>query len=722
VDAVGDGVKTRPLFSAAWHRVAGLRPRLRGHAQIHRQQLRGETWYVLEDRVGQRFLRFTPQAWELIGRMDGTRSAEELWNLACERMGDAAPTQAELIAVLAQLHAADVLQTERTPDAAEILERGERRRWLRLRSRLLGLFSWRIPLVDPERALERLLPLARPLVGWRGALVWLAVVLPAGLLLAVYWRDLAHGSFDQLLSAQNAVAFWVLFVVLKALHELGHAVVTKAYGGEVHDMGVLFLVFTPVPYVDASAAWKFPEKWRRIAVGAAGMAVELFAAALALYVWLAAEPGLVRTLAFDAVLIAGVSTVLFNANPLLRFDGYYMLSDWLEIPNLRARASRWVGYLALRHLLGGEVERPRTARGEPRWLVAYAVASFAYRAVVVAAILWFLGRLHLYLAVVFAALVAVAWIAAPVGRGVAFLLWSPRLERVRGRAIAVTATGVGAVLALLCLVPLPQRSRAEGVIWVPDEALVRAGVGGFVEAVVAEPGARVRAGETLFVLRDAALAARAAELEARVRELRARHDLHAATQRVKAQMFDDALRYAEHDLADARRRVAELRLTARRDGSFVVAAPEDLPGRFVEQGELVGYVVDPDVVTVRGVVPQSAIDLVRFDTEAVHVRLAERLADSIPGVVRRVVPGASGDLPTAALGSDGGGSLPVDPSDGRGVTSLERVFQVDVELARSPRWVNVGGRAYLRFDHGRAPLARQWARQLRQLFLSRLDA
>jgi putative peptide zinc metalloprotease protein len=715
-------MNARPLFSPSWYRIAGLRPRLRAHAEIHRQQFRGRTWYVLEDRVGERFHRFAPGAYQVIGLMDGRRTVQELWDLACERLGDEAPTQGDMIVLLSQLHAADVLQTERTPDTAELFERGEQQRRQRVMSQLLSFLAWRIPLVDPERLLQRMMPLARPLVGWPGAVLWMAAVGPAALLLATHWRDFTRGAVDHFMSAQNLAAFWLLFIVIKALHELGHAVLTKAYGGEVHDMGLMLLVMTPVPYVDASSAWKFPEKWRRIAVGAAGMAVELFLAAMAMFVWLSAEAGLARTLAFDTIVIAGVSTVLFNANPLLRYDGYYMLSDWLEIPNLRQRSSRYLGYLWERYLLGGERERPLTAPGEPAWLAGYVIASFLYRVVVVSLLLVFLGQTHFYLALIVGGLAAVAWVGVPVAKGVAYLFTSPSLRSVRARAVAVTALTVMTPVAVVGFVPMPYRSRAEGVIWVPEEALVRTSVNGFVDRVVAQPGRRVRRGEPLFTLRDEAALALVSETEAQRRELLAQRGAHFPVDQVKAGMVADELRYVERGLAEARRRVDELTVSAGRDGTFVVAVPEDLPGRYVKRGELVGYVMDLGAITVRAVVPQDDIDLVRYETRAVHVRLAERLDDSVPAVMRRVVPGATESLPTAALGAGGGGKLAVDLRDERGMKALERVFQVDVELRQGARYVNVGGRAFLRFDHGRATLARQWYRKVRQLFLSRFDA
>jgi putative peptide zinc metalloprotease protein len=251
---------------------------------------------------------------------------------------------------------------------------------------------------------------------------------------------------------------------------------------------------------------------------------------------------------------------------------------------------------------------------------------------------------------------------------------------------------------------------------------VRAGVDGFVDTIAAPPGHRVRRGQPLFTLTDETVITRVAEIEARHRELVARHDASLVRDRVTARMVADELAYVERELAEARRRASDLTVRAAIDGTFVVPMPEDLPRRFVKRGELVGYVIDPDTITLRTVVPQADIDLVRHETRAVHVRLAERLGDSVPGAVPRVVPAATAHLPTTALGRGGGGTIAVDLRDDRGTKAVERLFQVDVQLPRraSP-YVNVGGRAYVRFDHGRVPFAQQWYRQLRQLFLSTFD-
>ena len=713
---------TQPLFSSSWYRVAELQPRLRSHAHIHRHRYRGKTWYVLEDRAGHRFHRFTPQAYLVIGLMDGRRTVQELWETACERLGDDGPTQEDVIQLLSQLHASDVLQSDVPPDAADLLERYERqqrRRWL---GRVSSFFSWRMRLLDPERFLAATVPLVRPLVGPAGAVAWVLVVLPALVLAGVYWTDLTRDTLDRLFSMQALFTIWLLFPLIKALHELGHAYTTKAFGGEVLDMGVMVLVMTPVPYVDASSASAFRSKWRRIAVGAAGMTVELFLAALALYVWLSVEAGLLRVITYNVILIAGVTTIFFNANPLLRYDGYYILGDLLEIPNLRQRSNKYLGYLCERYLFGQrEAELAVATAGERAWFVAYAAASFAYRVLVVIAIIAFIADRYFWLAMFFAGLTAVGWIGVPIGKGARFLFASPRLRKHRARALAVAGAAVAAAVGVVTLAPVPYRSVVEGVVWIPEESLVRAGTDGFVERFVASSGSRVRQGDALIVLRDSDLGVRVAMLRARVRELQARYDEQRPVDRVKAEIIEKDLRYARQDLGQALERVEALTVRSGTAGAFIVPTPEDLPGRFVKKGEQLAYVVELATVTIRAAVPQGAIDLVRFHTVGLEVRLAESLADTVPATLRRIVPAASERLPTTALGSAGGGQIVVDPRDPKGVTATQKVFQVDVELAARSLRLNVGGRAYVRFDHGSRPLALQWYRTVRQLFLSRFN-
>jgi len=706
------------LHSTSWYRVAELAPRLRSHVRIHRHHYRGELWYVLEDRVSRRMHRFNAVSHYVIGLMDGRRTVQEVWDSATTKFGDDAPTQDEMIRLLGQLHTAEVLQSEVTPDVAELLrraQRSKRRKWLQY---LLSPLSIRIPLFDPERVLERWLLWYRPLFGWAGAIVWCAVVGMALFTAAAHWTELTENVTDRVLAPQNLLLLWLTFPVLKLLHEFGHACATKAWGGEVHEMGIMILVLMPIPYVDATAASAFRETHRRVVVGAAGMIVEVFVASLALFLWLEMEPGLTRAVLFDVMVIAGVSTVLFNANPLLRFDGYYMLADATQIPNLRARANQYLGYLAESRLFGMQLPEFEASRGERRWFVFFAIASFVYRTILMISIAIFVASQYFVIGVVLALWVAATSFVVPVVKGVDYLVLHPKLRRHRTRALAVTGAIACTAAVVLFLAPFPLWTQAEGVIWVPHDAHVRAGADGFIKEISVGTGARVRKGSPLVVSEDYALLTRVLVLEAQVRMLEARAQAELRVDRVRWELTREAIQSARAELEHARKLAAELTILSPATGTFVPAvATQDLPGRYIRKGQQIGYVVPEASVTALVLVSHDDVDLVRTRTERVRVKLAGRVYDTFDAAIRREVPAATDKLPNLAMSSIGGGNVAVNPGgDPRDPKALSTWFQFELDLTAAQASV-LGEHVYVRFEHGWEPVAWRIYRSVRQLFM-----
>lgn len=316
-----------PFLSTSWYRVGALTPRLRGHVRVTRQVSQGQVWYVLSDELSGQNHRLTRAAYEIVGRMNGRRALDDLWAEVLVRLNEETPSQDEVIQLLGQLHAADVLQCDLPPDVAEAMERARKRGRSKLLQPILNPLSIKLPLGNPDRVLARLAPLAAPLFAPFAALVWIIAVGSGLVLAAMHWGELTENWSDRVLAADNLVLMAAIYILVKGLHELGHGLATKRFGGTVPEWGVMLLVLYPVPYVDASAAAAFASKGARVLVSLAGILVELFLAALALFVWISVEPGLVRSAAFNVMLIAGISTLLVNGNPLLRFDAYYALSE-----------------------------------------------------------------------------------------------------------------------------------------------------------------------------------------------------------------------------------------------------------------------------------------------------------------------------------------------------------------------------------------------------------
>jgi len=710
------------LYSPSWYRVAGLKPRLRSHVEIHRHKYRGEIWYVLQDHATGRFQRFTPAAYFLIGLMDGQRPVQNIWEAGRARLGDDAPTQEEMIRLLGQLHAVDVMQCDVSPDTAEMLKRFDKRQSRKWFQNVRNPMAMRFSLLDPERFLVRFRSLASPFFGWFGALLWLAVVGTGIFLAGVHWSELTENITDRVLAPQNLVLLWLTFPFLKAFHEFGHAFAVKVFGGEVHEMGIMFLVLTPIPYVDASAATAFRAKGERLVVGGAGMAVELFIAAIALFLWIHVQPGPMRGVLYNVIFIAGVSSLLFNGNPLLRYDSYYMLGDLLEIPNLGTRGNRYIGYLLQRYLFGlADVERPITARGERFWFVIYTFASFIYRIFIYVSIALFIASKFFVAGIVLAGWAVFTMFILPAAKGLKFLFSSPKLHKNRARAIMATAFILIVVGAVVSYVPIPLSTRAEGVIWIPEQSYVRAGTEGFIVGLKAAPGSRVKLGDTLVECSDFLLPPQIQVLESQLRELQVAYDTQVLTDRVKAEITKEEIKQVTANLERARERIADLTVHSLTDGVFLSPMAQDLPGRFVRRGELLGYVVDRSTIAARVVVTQEDVDYVRQKTHGVQMRLPEKIGEAVPVVIKREVPAATDQLPSITLSQQGGGEIAVDPRDTQGMKAFQKIFMFDLELPEHEKFYHVGGRIYVRFDHGWEPLIWRWYRSARQVFLKRFN-
>lgn len=708
-----------PLESSLWYRVADLRPRLVARARLHRHIYRDRVWYLLQDPATGRVHRFAPAARLVLAAMDGQRSVRELWLIASEKLGDEAPTQDELIQLLGQLHGADLLATDVPPDALELFDRGQREARAKRRRSWVNPMAIRIPLWDPGRFLDRHVAACRALWSRGAGLLWLAVVLPAVLLLPAQWGELTGNLSDRVLQADNLLLMALIFPLIKALHEMGHATATRAAGGEVHDMGLMMLVLMPVPYVDASAASVLRSRWQRALIGAAGMVVELFIAALAFYAWLLMEPGVARAVCFNVMFIAGISTLIFNGNPLLRYDAYYILADLVELPNLATQSARYWGYLLKRYLFRlREMESPAQTRAERLWFACYGVASAVYRVFVSLAIALFIGTQFFFIGVLLAIWAVVMMTVVPVIKAIKALAAVPETRERSGRVWGTALASVALLVGVIGFLPLPHRTVAQGVVWLPEQSIVRAGAPGFFRSFETSPGSMVEPGTLLARSVDPALDAEVRLLQARVDELEASYAAEFVTDRARAEIVRDQLQHAQAALERARQRAQGLVVAAATRGRFTVPKASDLAGRHLQQGGIIGYVLGDTPPVVRVVLDQAAVDDVTTATNDVQVRRASELRQTWPGRVVRQVPAGLDEVPSAAFTPSGGGIIATDPRDPKGLRTLERVFQIDVEVdALAGRELRYGERVHLRFAHEPEPLAAQLWPSLRRLFL-----
>jgi putative peptide zinc metalloprotease protein len=421
------------------------------------------------------------------------------------------------------------------------------------------------------------------------------------------------------------------------------------------------------------------------------------------------------------MIISGVSTILFNGNPLLRYDAYYMLSDFLEIPNLALRANRYIGYICRRYLLNiKEARTPVTDRGEAQWMFFYGFASFFYRIFITIRIALFVAGKFFIIGIILMIWGLFNAVASPVYRVARLLVMDSQLRLKRKRVILLAGGLLLLLLIAILAVPFPSFTVAEGVLWPPDNSQVVAGVDGFIKEVKVSSGREVRRGDVLLVCENWDLEAELAVLEAQYKELEARYRLSSVKDRTDAEIVKDEMSSLEEEITRKKAQKAELVIKSPCDGIFLLDRGDDIAGQLLRRGARIGYVVDFSGVTGRVVVTQGDIDRVRSENKSVTVRTAGETGREYSALVKREIPAASNDLPSLALSLEGGGSIALDPNEKDGAKSYEKLFQFEIAISEAP--INtIGERIYARFEHSPEPLALRWYRAVRRTLLGKFN-
>lgn len=711
------------LYSAHWYRVGPLHPRIQPGTRIRRQVLRGEEWFVFSHPLSGRHYRLNRKAYELVARLDGERSLDNLWNGLHGTLGDELPTQDEVIAALAHLMDAGLVLFDTMPDWSKLQEQRQARSAAERRSQL-NPFSFSLKLFNPTPLLERLAPLQRRL--WHPAALCLWAVLTGWALVHALLDWSAVHAYAKLnfLTARGLFLAWLIYPFLKAVHELSHALSVRRWGGEVKEAGIAFFVLVPAPFVNASAATAFGSKWQRIAVSSAGIMAELFIAALAWFVWSTVENGLVRDTAFAVMAVGGLSTLVFNANPLLRFDGYYILCDLLEMPNLSSRSQQWWSQQLSRYFRRSDEAGSVQARGAERfWLYAYTPASWLYRLVISAVIVQWVAVKSTLLGFAATLWLLYSLLVKPIANILRYALAPAHPGMAQWKPTMAAGIATAAIVAALFVVPVPASTTAEGIVWLPERSQVRTASDGRVEQIVANDGQRVVKGQPLVVLDEPPLLAKRMRLQAQLMAAETEHADGWLQASVKGRNAHEDIERLRRDLAQVEDEIDKLTLRAGVDGVFVFPHADDTLGRHVPKGSLLGYVLAGDPTIVRVAISQD--DIGRFKSarganesgvKQVSVELAEAGNHHFDAQVLRVDPSSTTRLPGSALGDKGGGSVITDPADRDGMTALEPVYLADVQL-HDRRVVRAGGHAWVRFEHTARPLAETALLRFRQLFL-----
>src|SRR3954464_13770842 len=442
-----------------------LQVKLRPDLVVQPQFYEGMTHYVVKDPIGLKYFRFKIEEYFLLQQFDGKNTLQDVKRAFERKYRPQTISIEDLTRFTAQLHEAGLAQID-SPDQAQVLiRRRKKNRWKKVWQFIANILYIKIPIIDPEKLLTGMYPYFRWIFTRYFIAFSVAMMLTALTLVVSQWSTFSARlpDFQSFFNWRSIVYFWCSLAIIKIIHEFGHGLTAKHFGGEVHEMGMLFLVLTPALYCDVTDCWLLPSKWKRIWISAAGIYVECFLASIATFVWFNTEPGLLNSLMLATMFICSVNTILFNANPLLRYDGYYVMSDFLEIPNLRIKSTQFFAYLFQEKVLGLEVPvqsyMPRSRR---TLFVLYAISSYVYRWVVTFSILFFLYRfLKPYKLGSISAMMAVGSLIPMVGmpfyQVFKFVRTPGRMRKVKKVRVAVFAVATTAIVAGILLIPTPLR-------------------------------------------------------------------------------------------------------------------------------------------------------------------------------------------------------------------------------------------------------------------------
>jgi putative peptide zinc metalloprotease protein len=724
-------VSDSATFSESWHRVAELRVSLRKALPIRKQMFRGETWYVLEDLFNNQYFRFRPEAYEFIARLKGDRTVARVWEECLAHNPDGAPGQSDVIQLLSQLYHANLIFSDFPADSRKLFERHHRRQQRETRSRLLNLMFLRIPLFDPDHLLSRCSWVVRVFTSHFAFFVWLVTM---GMAAKTIFEHFPSVMFEAkaLLVFDNLALLYLGLVLVKVLHEFGHTLVCKRFGGEVHTMGIMLIVFAPMPYMDATSSWGVRNRWQRVLVAASGMIFEFFAASCAVLIWANTGPGAVHGLAFNIMIVASVSTIMFNANPLLRFDGYYILSDLIDIPNLQPRSSAQLTHLIEYYLFGiTQSTSPAYSRKEASLLTLYGILSGVYRLIVYGGIIFFAAERFLILGLLMALVCAFTWGVVPAIKFAGYLASSPKLAKTRARAIGVSLFSVGIIILIIGAIPFQNSFCAPGVLEAKTFLKVVNNTPGRLVEILTGNGSYVKEGTPLIQLVNPDLDVEITLVTAQQKEVEALIKQSAVLDEGRARdVLEKRLATLDSRLRKTNNQQQELLVRADKPGVWVAPDIRELKGVWLNRGTELGKIISPEQFRFSAVVSQEeASNLFKGKISGKNmVRLTGQGHIDLPVTGTTVIPFQHELLPSAALGWGAGGDIPVSGEDEHGLLAVEPFFHIYADI-RANREVDSdpyrqavlyhGHSGKIRFNLQAESLFHRMARKVRQFFQKR---
>ncbi len=670
--------------------------------------MRDEVTYVIRDPVNFETHAFSVADYTVLIGFNGDRTLGECFETLNARGVCTSENEESYYRFVLDLHRSGLLSLPISDDK-QLYARHERSQAARRRGRWMAAMYLKIPVWNPDAFLAR----TAHRMAWmftRGAFVaWLVFAMVCAVVLTSRWERVGE-QLPALLAGEQLLSMWVLLAAMKVVHEFGHGYAVRCFGGAVPEMGISLVMLTPCAYVDASSSWGFQSRTRRIIVCLAGMYFESIVAGVALLVWAFTDAGTMHALAYQAMVLASVTTVAFNLNPLMRYDGYYVLSDLLQVPNLRAVAIANVQRIAKRVTLGIDAGGSTWSPIMSLTLCIYAIAATLFRISTVLGICAVIALKLFFVGIAAGLLYGGSVVFGFVTKALRYLWFDKETAPVRMRAIVVGALLVAGPLSLIAI-PLPQTIRTEAILGREHEDHIAVVEPGTLVRIARAVGSTVRAGEAIVELASIDAQQSLRESNARLHAADVEEDVARAASAADGEVASRRHAAATAEMNTAVERVNDLVLRSPRDGEIAVTLADADADRPLRAGMSVATVVSGGWIAT-AVLDQMSIAGLGHDLDGrVEMRSVAEPSCVLHGHIRDISPAGSTSLEHRALTVPGGGAIPVSPIDG---TAESRHFKVEIEL--DPRTdaslLRRGLRVEVNMPGQNESYARRWYRAL----------
>lgn len=711
----------KQTFYDQWHRIAELRLGVRPSVKVRQQSYRDDVYFVYNEVIHAGYFRARPETHELIQRIKPNQTLHEIWRDFVNISPKTAPGQRDFFDLIAALYKANLVYVEGGVSEERLLERAIQKKKKPFAARVSELLFLRVPLFDPEPFLKRITPLIH--ISYNPIAVGLVMLL-------VLWAgyefvlsaDRAFSQSETILQIGNLLPLYIAMFATHVAHELSHAALCKYYGGHVRTVGVMLLMFTPLPYADVSSSWAFRNKWHRAAVGAAGMYSDLIFCSLATIVWAYSPPGPLNEVAMNLMFVTAVYTVVFNANPLMRFDGYYILCDLVAIPNLHQTAKSQVSELFKTKILGEAATKlHKVSRRRKLFLSVFFVTSNAYRILIMIGIVKFVADQYFGLGLAAAAAMGYSTFIAPVAK---FLkpLGEPSFMAKHRKKVALAGSVFALLVGFIIFVPLPFSRVMDGVVESKEKTRIFLPLNGVLDEVRLKNGDWVDEGQTIVKLTNS-------ELELELQGIMAK--MRGAAAQMSQSLSQGGATYAalekEYQTMQSTREhlegeLSKLVIHAPHDGIWISPEMSAYNGQWLSRGTEVGLVMLPKEFEFRAILEQKdASEIAAMAASDASVKLEGLRAETLAIPHLDVIPFSQKDLPSVAVSPLAGGDVAMDLQSKDKPQAAERFFLVvaDLSTAGIQNTLLDGRRGWLRVALPPRSLGRRAYDDLRQFFQRR---